>query len=84
MDEPVFARVPSLLQIRSVSYACWRKPVLGPETWVKVWAPLALHRGVPGVSCSSPGLPWCALGLCRAQASPDAGRQRRTCRKPDC
>lgn len=83
MDEPVCAGVLSLLQIRSMSYACWRKPVLGPEIWVKVWAPLALHRGIPGVFCSSAGLPRCALGLCKAQASPDAGRQRRTRRKPD-
>ena len=35
MDEPASAGVPSLLQIRSVSCGCWRKPVLGPETWVK-------------------------------------------------
>lgn len=57
-----FAGVQSLLQICSLSYACWRKPVLGPETWVKVWAPLASIEGFQGFR-SSPGLPWCALGL---------------------
>ena len=93
MNEAVCAGVLPLLHICSVSYARWRKRALGTETGVQVWAPRAsgppqggsrafLQQSCAALVCGNLGTQPCAFGLCRAGASPDAGRQRWTCRKP--